>query len=444
LNRCLIKPGTSTPSPNAQDVVSEIPVKPHSQDRPEFESPKISCLQGKRMAVVSFSIFPGDPRPRRAAETFVYAGMHVDVICIMYDGSPKRETFKGIEIDRISIKHTRSSKLGYFFRYSLFILTAFAKLAGRSLMRRYHIVHIHNMPDVLVLASLVPKLFGAKVILDLHDPMPELMMTIFNLQRESRAVRLMARLEKWSIAVADMVLTVNRACEKLFISRSCSASKIRVVMNSPDERIFQYSPARISNRRPEDTDAPFVIMYHGTLVERNGVDLAVEALLKLRQSVPTAELRIYGPRTPFLDQVMLTVSEKGLDKAVHYFGPRGLEQLTEAIAECDVGVIPNKRSIFTEINTPTRIFEYLAMGKPVVAPRAPGILDYFGEDSLLLFDLGNADDLALKLAWLALHPKEVLEITNRGQAVYWSHSWREEKAKLVATVVNLLTPEPRI
>jgi glycosyltransferase involved in cell wall biosynthesis len=139
---------------------------------------------------------------------------------------------------------------------------------------------------------------------------------------------------------------------------------------------------------------------------------------------------------------MLTVSEKGLEKAVHYLGPRRLEQLVQAIAECNVGVIPNKRSIFTEINTPTRIFEYLALGKPVVAPRAPGIQDYFSEDSLVLFNLGEADDLALKLTWVALHPKEALEITNRGQAVYRSHAWQEEKTKLVNTVVKLLCPEP--
>jgi glycosyltransferase involved in cell wall biosynthesis len=213
-------------------------------------------------------------------------------------------------------------------------------------------------------------------------------------------------------------------------------------MNSPDERIFKYSPAKMRNRQSDEVNAPFVIMYHGTLVERNGVDVAVEALGKLRQSVPAAELRIYGPQTPYLEQVMLTVSEKGLEKAVHYLGPRRLEQLVQAIAECNVGVIPNKRSIFTEINTPTRIFEYLALGKPVVAPRAPGIQDYFSEDSLVLFNLGEADDLALKLTWVALHPKEALEITNRGQAVYRSHAWQEEKTKLVNTVVKLLCPEP--
>ena len=145
--------------------------------------------------------------------------------------------------------------------------------------------------------------------MDLHDPMPELMMAIFNLRRESLAVRLMARIEKWSIAFADAVVTTNSAFERLFVSRSCPASKMHIVMNSPDEQIFKYSPAQMKNRQSGDLNTPFVIMYHGTLVDRNGADLAVEALAKLRQSVPAAELRIYGTRSLYLDQIMLTVSE---------------------------------------------------------------------------------------------------------------------------------------
>ena len=439
MNRSSIQQGVSMPSPNAQEVVSEGLVNPLTADRTETQRAGTSCLQGKRMAVVLFSSFPGDPRPRRAAETFVPVGMNVDVICLMDEGSPGRDTFNGIEIDRIAIKHNRGSKFNYILRYSLFILIAFAKLAARSLTRRYHIVHIHNMPDVLVFAALVPKLFGAKVILDLHDPMPELMMTIFNLQRESLVVRLMARIEKWSIAFANVVVTTNAAFERLFVSRSCPASKIRVVMNSPDERIFKYTPAKIKNGLSDKVNAPFVIMYHGTLVDRNGADLAVAALDKLRQSIPGAELRIYGPRTPYLDQIMRTVAEKGLEKAVHYLGPRPLEQLTDAIAECDVGVIPNKRSVFTEINMPTRIFEYLALGKPVVTPRAPGIQDYFSEDALSFFDLGNADDLALKLSHIFFHPDETLEVVKRGQDIYLSHAWHNERRKLENVAVGLLS-----
>ncbi|MCS6320064.1 MAG: hypothetical protein H8K05_20290, partial [Nitrospira sp.] len=203
LNRCLMTQEAAMPASRSQNLPETMSSHSQTVDRPERRNAQSGCLQGKRMAVVTYSSFPGDPRPRRAAETFMQAGMKVEVICLMDEGSPERETFKGIEICRITMKHTRSSKFGYVFRYSLFILIAWAKLAGRSLTRRYHLVHIHNMPDILVFAALVPKCLGAKVMLDLHDPMPELMITIFKLERESYAVKAMALLEKWSAAFAD-------------------------------------------------------------------------------------------------------------------------------------------------------------------------------------------------------------------------------------------------
>lgn len=396
-------------------------------------------LAGKRMAVVSFSPFPGDPRPRRAAEAFAQAGMRVEVICLQEEGNPPNDTFENIKIDRINITKSRDSKLGYIVQYLLFILIAFLKLAVRFPTRRYHVVHIHNMPDVLVFAALVPKCLGAKVILDLHDPMPELMMTIFNVGRESWAVRMMVVCERWSIAFADVILTVNQICKKLFVSRSCPAEKVSVIMNAPDETIFKYSPVIIDGKQSTGADKRFVMLYHGTLVERNGVDIAVEALEKAKHKIPGAELHIYGPRTPFLDKVLGTVVEKGLEQSVYYRGTKQLEQLSEAIAGCDVGVIPNRRSIFTEINTPTRIFEYLALGKPVLAPHAPGIQDYFNDDALVYFKLGDADDLAAKLEWVATHPLEVGEIATRGQAVYLQHTWSREKEILLRKVDELVS-----
>jgi glycosyltransferase involved in cell wall biosynthesis len=398
----------------------------------------MDSLRGTRMAVVSFSAFPGDPRPRRAAEAFRDAGVAVEVICLREDDAPKREFWSGIQVDRVGIRKSRDSKLWYLLQYGVFILVAFLRLAGRSATKRYQFVHVHNMPDVLVFAALIPKCLGAKVLLDLHDPMPELMMTIFGATTESRAVRWMVRLERWSIGFADLVVTVNRACERLFTSRGCPAEKLCVVMNSPDERIFPYSPAQVGRGATADRGGSFVIMYHGTIVERNGLDLAVEALQRVRQSVPGAELRIYGARTPFLDEVMQSAAAKGLDTAVRYLGPKRLEELGEAIRSCDVGVIPNRRSIFTEINTPTRIFEYLALGRPVVAPRAPGIRDYFEEDDLVYFSLGDVDDLAAKLAWVATHPREAGETTLRGQMVYREHTWSEERQRLLRAASRLM------
>jgi glycosyltransferase involved in cell wall biosynthesis len=383
-------------------------------------------LHGHRVGVVVFSHYPSDPRPRREAEALMRQGASVEVICLQNsETEPCEETFNNVQITRVRLKKRRGGKLTYVAQYAGFIISAFVRLTWRSLDRRFSLVHIHNMPDVLVFSALVPKLLGAKVILDLHDPMPELMMSIYGLREGSRAVGLLKFLEKISLWFADAVLTVNLACKRIFISRSCDACKLQVVMNSPDEGIFQFVPAAAAPRA--STGKPFVLMYHGSIVERHGLDLAVVALEKILQQVPHAVLRIYGGSTPFLQQVMEDVKARGLGHAVQHFGPKNLNQIVAAIDECDVGVIPNRRSIFTEINTPTRIFEYLSRGKAVIAPRAPGITDYFSEASLLLFELGDADSLAAQMQLAHDRPDLRAETIRGGQAVYQAHRWTQEQ-----------------
>ena len=422
---------------NLRMISSEVKSSSSSSRASEDSDP--ARFRGKRAAVVVFSHYPSDPRPCRAAEALVRLGMNVEVLCLKQDeNEPRREICNGVGIRRISLKRRRGGKFSYVFQYSAFLVISFVVLAFRSLTRRYDLVHVHNMPDILVFAALVPKVFGAKVVLDIHDPMPELMMTIYGLTPESFGVRLLKKFERWSINFADAVLTVNQACKKIFTARGCPPEKVHVVMNSPDEGIFKYRDTmRISSER--SPAKPFIIMYHGSLVERHGLDIGVSALGIVRQTVPHAELRIYGQRTPFLEQVLNSVRSSGLEKAVRYFGPKSLEQIVEAIDECDVGIIPNRRSIFTEINTPTRIFEYLSRGKPVIAPAVPGIRDYFSDGQLVFFELGDANDLAHKLEYVCLHPEEVEKTVELGQAVYRAHQWSAERTKFTNLAGELLT-----
>jgi glycosyltransferase involved in cell wall biosynthesis len=393
---------------------------------------------GKRVAMVTFSPYPFDPRPRRAANALVGEGASLDLICLAGENAPKHEVLDGINVLRVPLKHDRRGKLSYICRYTAFILISSIVLAFRSLARRYDLVYVHNMPDILVFSALVPKMLGAKVILDLHDPMPELMRTIFGLEPQSFSVRLCKQLERRSIALADSVVTVNRACGKLFTSRSCPPCKMNVVMNSPDERIFPRCAPRRQAEQGNAPDRPFRIMYHGSIVERNGLDLAIEALALVRKRVPAAELRIYGARTPFLARIEELIHRKGLEEAVRYFGPKSLEELVAVIQECDVGVIPNQRNVFTELNTPTRIFEYLALGTPVIAPRAAGICDYFDDSSMVFFELGNARDLAQKIEHVFDHPAEVLAVVRRGQLVHHQHDWSTERRRLISLVARVI------
>jgi glycosyltransferase involved in cell wall biosynthesis len=303
------------------------------------------------------------------------------------------------------------------------------------LSRRYDLVYVHNMPDVLVVAGLIPKLFGAKIVLDLHDPMPELMRSIFGLSEDALSVSLLKFLEKWSMRLADSVVTVNEACAKVFASRSCPAEKITVVMNTPDESIF-----RFRERAPSGNGRRgFVLMYHGSLVERNGLGLAVEALGRLNGSIPNLEFRVYGNKQDgYLERVMDSVRERGLEDVVHLLGLKSAEEIADAIVECDIGIIPNQRNTFTDLNTPTRILEYLSMGKPAIAPRSAGICDYFDETSLIMFEPGDAGELAEKILHAYRNPEETAAIASRGRAVYRAHTWQEERMRLIALVTRLV------
>jgi glycosyltransferase involved in cell wall biosynthesis len=275
--------------------------------------------------------------------------------------------------------------------------------------------------------------------------MPELMMSIFGLREKSYAVRLLKMLEKLSLRFADAVITVNEVCRKIFASRSCAREKITVIMNSPDEEIFRFQQPSSPAVTESDTSKPFVVMYHGSLVERHGLDLAVQALVKVRNSIPEAQLRIFGEKTPFLERVLQSAQTAGLgEDAIRYLGPKNLQQIALAIRDCHIGIVPNRKSIFTQLNTPTRIFEFLSQGKPVIVPRTPGILDYFGPQELVLFELGDAEDLATKIEYVFFHPAEVAQMLARAQRVYKEHKWSTERIRFLSLVERLLNSPGRV
>lgn len=387
--------------------------------------------------MVTFSPYPSDPRPRRAVDAMINAGMTVDLICLAENQAPRREKQNALDVTRVPITHRRGGGLAYAYQYSAFLSLSAGILAARSLKRRYSVVYVHNMPDFLVFSALVPKLMGARVILDMHDPMPELMTTIFNLHENTLGVRVLRFVEKWSMAYANAVITVNTACKRIFAERSCPSEKIRVVMNSPDEEIFPLRNVSVHNPDGEAAKR-LVLLYHGSLVERNGLDLAVDAVSKVRQTIPGVELRICGRSTPFLERVMEAVRAKGIQDCVLYLGPKRLEEVVQEIEACDVGLIPNHRNAFTAINTPTRIFEYLALGKPVIAPRMPGIQDYFSPEALLFFEAGDSGDLARAIEHAYSHPEHARAAVQQGQQVYLAHTWRCERETLVNTVNDVL------
>jgi len=192
----------------------------------------------KKVCMVAYSYYPADPRVRREAEALVDEGMLVNIICLRNGSEPKQEVVNGVEVYRLPINRKRGGKLSYLLEYACFIMMSFFTLSILYKRKRYNIIHVHNMPDILVFSALLPKLCGSKVILDLHDPMPEVYMAKFKINNQHPVIRLLRFGQRSSIKFSDLVLTVNKACRGLFISHGCPGSKIHVVMNTPQESIF--------------------------------------------------------------------------------------------------------------------------------------------------------------------------------------------------------------
>jgi glycosyltransferase involved in cell wall biosynthesis len=405
-------------------------------------APPSTALVGRRAAVVLYSYYESDPRPRREAEALAGAGMTVDVICLRPNSAqPRRTTLNGVSVHHVSLRRRRGGKLLYMLQYGWFLLASFALLTAWSRRRRYDLVHVHNMPDFLVFSALVPRWRGAKIILDLHDPMPELFQSIFGLPVSHRVVRALKAIERWSTGFADLVLTPNLAFKQTFADRSCPPEKIQTVMNSPATTIF--NPDR-HPPRPERTGAekPFVLMYHGLLVERHGLDVAIRAIALLRPKIPSIELHLYGEPTEYSPVIAKLIHELHLENAVFSHGYQPLERIAASIAQIDLGLVPNRLSVFTAINFPTRIFEYLAMRKPVIVPRTRGIGDYFQPDQILFFTAGEVADLADKIEWAYRHPDALQALMERGRAVYQRWTWNLEARRFLGLVENLVVGVP--
>ena len=99
-------------------------------------------------------------------------------------------------------------------------------------------MQIHSLPDVLVLAGLLPRLLGARVLLDLQECMPEFFATKFGVRPTHPVVRLLERLEQGAIALADHVITPTDQMRATFIGRGAAPERITTVMDGADPAVF--------------------------------------------------------------------------------------------------------------------------------------------------------------------------------------------------------------
>ncbi len=386
-------------------------------------------MSAPRVLMVVHSYCPADPRVRREAEALAGAGWGVDVLCLRDRGAALCETIAGVNYVRLPLRRRRGGAARYAFEYAALFVLGFVGAVALHGLRRYRLVQAHNMPDFLVFCGFVPWATGVPLLLDLHDPIPELYMSKFGLERRSPLIRALTALEGLSLRFADHALVATGAFRRRLIERGRDPERLSVLLNAPDPRLFH-------PRERTDAEGPPVVLFHGTVTERSGVDIAIRAAQKVRESGRDLKLVVLGDGD-FLPAVRALVEERKLSDWVDVRGPVPLEQVPDVIAQCDLGLVPNRGGLFSELALPTRVFEYLTMERPVACSRSAAVRDLFEEHEIAFFAPDDEDDLARVLGRLLADPAERARLVAAGGRVAREHDWSRERQRYLEVVASL-------
>jgi glycosyltransferase involved in cell wall biosynthesis len=287
--------------------------------------------------------------------------------------------------------------------------------------RRWDVVQVNSMPDVLVFAAAVPRLQGAHVVLDLHECMPEFFQVKFGVGPEHPAVRLVAAAEQAAIRFADRVITCTEPMREAFVARGADPAKLEVVLNAADEAVFD-----AERHAPAPGDG-FTLICHGAIERSYGHDTLLRAVALARERVPGLRLEVYGDGT-FRPELQRLADELGLDGALRlHDGWAPIDELVAAIARADAGVVALRRDVFRDLTHANKMFDLIAMRTPAIVSRTRAVEAYFDDGCFAYFDSG--DERGLADAIVALHddPRLRERLVRRASAVADAYRWEVQR-----------------
>jgi len=281
--------------------------------------------------------------------------------------------------------------------------------------------------------------YGAKVILDIHDVMPEIYMTKFGLAGDHWKIRLLRWVEIASARLAHRVLTAEHPKAQLLATHGIPAEKIEVLLNLPDDEIF---PPQFVLRSTTGNDLAeeFRLIYHGTVTHRLGLDQVVAALPLLAESIPRLRFQILGEGDQ-LPELHRQVSQLGLTETVWFSNRfRPIEHLIPSIQEAHLAVLPTRHTVSTDYMLPTKLLEYLVFGIPAIFTPTLTVRHYFGQNHPLYLEATDTRAIAAKIIWIKENYAEAKRLTAGLQdAFFEKYQWSRHKQVYLDLLSRLRT-----
>jgi glycosyltransferase involved in cell wall biosynthesis len=356
---------------------------------------------------------PSDPRIfQKEARTLAQAGYEVTYVA----AGAREEAAGGVRLHpfpRAGVRFARP-------------LTSSMRMFREARKVGADIYHFHD-PE-LIPAGLALKLLGRRVVYDAHEDMPKTVLWKPYLPPLLRRPLALAAglVEKTASRAFDLVVVAGKGIERSFRGHP----RTLLVRNYP---IAEQFADRAIGDRP---DRELVAVYAGGLTAVRGV---VEMVTAIGLVDPRHHPRLvlcgnYYPES-LAEQVRRLPGYRRVDDR----GVVPYEAVPAILAQADVGLVCLHRTPNHLDSEPTKMFEYMAAGLPVIASNFPGWRDIVEANGCgLCVDPADPDAIAAALTYLAEHPERRADMGANGRrAVLERYNWEAEGRRLVEAYAAL-------
>ncbi len=373
-----------------------------------------------RICHVVYQYYPQNPRPRRAAETFARLGHELHVIAMRDVEQPLEEDVSGVHVHRFPLPVVRGGRARYLFQYLIFLLGSSAMLLRLHIRTRLDIVHVHSLPDFQVFCAIPEKAMGVRVVLDMHEAMPELFAARFHLLMTAWSVRIVQAAELTCCLFADHVLVVNETLRERITRRGLAEGKVSTVMNSPPPGSLVVTDLHARRQSLGLSDARAIVYVGGVNPERD-LETLVRAVARLKSSNRLKLVIIGHGDQRYRDRIRELALHEGLaDSFVGGQVPH--DEAFSYISLSELGAITYQSNPLTELSMPTKALEYVAAGKPLVIANLQAVRRIFG-DAALYYRPADPDDLARQLTRILEDTMLKHDLTQRAAGILAACDW---------------------
>jgi glycosyltransferase involved in cell wall biosynthesis len=265
----------------------------------------------------------------------------------------------------------------------------------------FHVVHVTNLPDLLLLSALIPRFTGAKVVFDIRECSPEMFNDRLGLSMDGTPMKFIIAIEQWAVTFAHATVTCTEQMKEAVVKRGADPARIFVILNVSS---VDYPPPVMPDPNDHSAATQLRMVTHGTIIKRYGHRQLIEAMPYVLAEIPDARLEIFG-KGEYRQVIEQMVADKNLQAHVSFAGFVPDSELVERLRRAHFGIVSLELNPEANLVHTFKMFEYINLGIPVVISRTAAARAYFDEDELAFYDPNDPQDLARVMIELARDPQ---------------------------------------